>query len=147
MYLGFSLLDSVIQSSKRSMNFCGKAVKSTSKPCWTFSLRKGGCREEGGETLKPDDYSLAANTHTVTYKESHSNSFSERRNINDSTPALALFTRVSIIWRCPVHTWSTHMYYWVWTHPWKSASPSDRLNKKKGSLSSVTLTISSCTWN
>lgn len=54
--------------------------------------------------LKPDGYSLAANTHTVTYKESHSNSFSERRNINDSTPSLALFTRVRIIWRCPVHT-------------------------------------------
>lgn len=39
-HLGFSLLCSEMQCSSRSMNFWGKAVKSTRRPCWTFKLFK-----------------------------------------------------------------------------------------------------------
>jgi hypothetical protein len=37
-YFGLDLPASERHSSNRSMNFCGKAPKSTRRPCWVFSL-------------------------------------------------------------------------------------------------------------
>lgn len=39
-YLGLADFSSLLHKSIRSMNFCGKAEKSTSSPCWTFKLGK-----------------------------------------------------------------------------------------------------------
>jgi hypothetical protein len=41
-YLGISLACSWVHCWRRSINFCGKAKKSTRRPCWNFKLAKTG---------------------------------------------------------------------------------------------------------